>query len=288
MTGFGTSATPFGEGRLVVEVRSLNHRFLELRVRLPSELQELAFHAEQCCREQLQRGRVDVTVRLEGAALPAPGFDLERAKSLYLSLCRLRDEVAPGTEVPLSLLGSLSAALTREPRVDIDAAKIALSSVISEAIVGLGVMREREGAALRLELMNLLSRCQRLREVVIGRAPQLAEAFRERLRERVARALRQSDHPGVDSGRLESEVVLFADRADVTEELARLGSHFDQFASMCDETNPVGRRIEFLLQEISRETNTIGSKCADVQLSHAIVELKAELERIREQVQNVE
>lgn len=288
MTGFGAGSAPLGHGRLVVEVRSLNHRFLELRVRVPAELPEYSSFVEQTCRELLQRGRFDVTVRLEGAALPSPTLDLERGRDAYLRLCALRDEVAPGSEVPLSILGSLAALLTTQVQLEPEVVRAAIASATRDAIQHLDEMRQREGAALQAELLTHLEQAQALRSAISQRLPGLVEQFRQRLRERVDRALRQVDAPALDGARLESEVVLFADRADVTEELARLASHFEQFGSMCKEQVPIGRRLDFLLQEVAREANTIGSKCPDAQLSHLVVELKAEIERIREQVQNVE
>jgi uncharacterized protein (TIGR00255 family) len=288
MTGFGSGGAPLGSGRLAVEVRSLNHRFLEIRVRLPTELPEFAFFVEQRCRELLQRGRYDVTIRLEGAALPTPSIDLARGREAYRALCQLRDELAPNSEVPLSVLGSLSSMLTSQQVIDPVPVRDALDVAMQEAIANLNAMRQREGEALRMELVGLLDRAVQLRVAISRRAPVLVDQFRQRLQERVERALKKAEAHGIEPSRLEAEVVLFADRSDITEELARLSSHFEQFAVLCGEPVAIGRRLEFLLQEIGRETNTIGAKCPDVQLSHLVVELKAEIERIREQVQNVE
>jgi uncharacterized protein (TIGR00255 family) len=164
----------------------------------------------------------------------------------------------------------------------------ALNSAIEEALGHLNQMRQREGDALQAELLALLGKAKQLRASVAARSPALADQFRQRLHERIERALKKAESHPIDSARLEAEVVMFADRSDITEELARLNSHFEQFGSLCEERSAVGRRLEFLLQEIGREANTIGAKCPDVQLSHLVIELKAEIERIREQVQNVE
>ncbi len=287
MTGFGVGRAPLGRGRVAVEVRSLNHRFLEVRVRMPSEATDQAFFVEQLCRDKLQRGRYDVTVRFEGGALGAPSIDLDRGKAVYEALSKLRDEVAPGSEVPLALLAHVPDLISSDSVAELEDFRGALEQGLSSAIAKLNEMRDSEGAALQRELSGLLGGARQLRDQIAARSPELAEIYRKRLTERVTR-LCQELPTSVDQGRLETEVALLADRSDVAEELARLGSHFDQFASLMEQQLPIGRRLDFLLQEIAREANTIGAKCQDAVLSHLVVELKAEVERMREQVQNVE
>lgn len=287
MTGFGVGRIPLGLGHLAVEVRSLNHRFLEVRVRMPSEASDHGFYVEQLCREKLQRGRYDITVRFEGPTLGHPRLDLERARAVYASLCTLRDQVAPGSEVPLSLLIQVPDLFAAETALNLDELRAALDTGLTEAVAKHDEMRVAEGAALGQELASLLRGARSLREKIAERSPELCDIYRKRLSERITR-LSHELPGGVDQGRLETEVALLADRSDITEELARLGSHFDQFEALMHQELPIGRRLDFLLQEISREVNTIGAKCQDAVLSHWVVELKAETERMREQVQNVE
>ncbi len=286
MTGFGSGRAPLGSGGVLLEIRALNHRYVEVRVRLPAELLEHAFFVEQQARERLGRGRYDVGVRIEGAALPPPGVSYEHARAAWHALKRLTEELSPGEPLQVSVLASLPGVITPigpEP----EATKTALALALELAIAGLDAMRKSEGDALREELARRLSALRTLRAAIAARAPGLGAEWRKRLAERLGRALGEVGAT-LDPARLEAEVVLFADRSDVTEELVRLASHFDQLERLVGADEPVGRRFEFLLQEIGREANTIGSKCQDAALSHLVVELKAEIERMREQVQNVE
>jgi uncharacterized protein (TIGR00255 family) len=287
MTGFGVGDAPLGQGGVSVEVRCLDHRYLETRVRLPTELADHTFYVEQRCRDSLKRGRCDVTVRLEGAALPPPAFDVARAKSAYAALEQLRDEVLPGAEVPLSLLAGLPDLFSRDTLRDPGVIRAALDAALEHAVIRLDRMRDTEGKALAADLTQRLGAARSLRQQIAGVYPTVVARLRKKLQERLQRLLDELPlHP--EPGRLEAEVVLLAERSDVSEELARLESHFDHFEALCATETVVGRRLDFLLQEISRETNTLGAKCQDAQLSHLVVELKAETERMREQVQNVE
>lgn len=287
MTGFATAELPFGEGRLLAEVRSLNHRFLEVRVRLPSELNDHAFFVEQLVRERLARGRYDVGVRLDGAAVPSPTVDRERVRAAYRALAEVRDEIAPGTDLSLGALASMPDLFGQGGTIDPDRGRAALRAVIELALERIDDMRTREGDALAQELRRRLTSGRRFRDELEVRSLDTLQSYRARLRERLERILREVKVP-LDAGRLEHEVALLADRSDVTEELCRLAIHFDQFERLLNLSEPVGRRLDFLLQEIAREANTAGSKSQDAELAHVVVELKAEIERLREQVQNVE
>jgi len=287
MTGFGVGDAPLGDGRVTVELRALNHRFLDVRVRLPEELQDQSFFIEQLARESLARGRFDIGIRLEGAALPAPRFSVERARALYRGLAQLRDELAPGTELPVTALTGMPDLVTTPTTADTEVARTALKAAFEAAFQRLNEMRRTEGEALARELRSRLDSARRLRTTISARGGEMLEGYRARLRDRLERVLAESGVQ-VDAGRLEAEIVILADRSDVTEELVRLDSHFDQFSRLLSAEGPVGRRLDFLLQEIGRESNTIGAKSQDAPIAHLVVEMKAELERIREQVQNVE
>jgi len=286
MTGFGAGDSPLGEGRLTLELRALNHRFLDVRVRLPAEIGEQIAYVEQLARERLDRGRVDVGVRLSDSALPPPRFSLARARALYASLQTLGDELAPGSHVPVATLAHFPDLLLEPADAGADGVRGALKAAFEQALERLTRMRETEGAALSAELRMRLGT---LRDLVSGmreRAAGVVESQRTKLRERVERLL--GGATSVDPARLATEIALLADRSDATEELARLDSHFDQFERTLEEAGPVGRKLDFLLQEIGRELNTLGSKSPDAGVAHLVVEAKTELERVREQVQNVE
>jgi uncharacterized protein (TIGR00255 family) len=286
MTGFASSSVPLGAGQVVMEVRSLNHRFLEVRVRMPQDLNDQAFFVEQHARDRLERGRYDIGIRLEGPALAPPEFDIDRARTAYEALSRLRDQVAPGTELPVSSIIALPDLLVASAPRDHGEVRGALTAALALALTELDEMRQREGNALAVELRRRLESARASRDAIAKRSEDVVEQARARLRERLERLLGDTSVP-LDPGRLESEVAVLADRSDITEEITRLSSHFDQFERLIDATEPVGRRLDFLLQEIAREANTVGAKSQDAPLAHLVVELKAETERMREQVQNV-
>jgi uncharacterized protein (TIGR00255 family) len=287
MTGFGSgerAAEP--RGKLHVELRALNHRFLEIRVRAGRELADLAAHVEMLARERFARGRIEIVLRAEGLAGSAPVLDVERAASAYRQLGALRDAVTPGEPVPLSLLAAVPDLFTSSELAG-DALREALKAAFDAAAADLDAMRAREGAALEREMRVHLDRAIELLREVEQHAPEALAAAQKRLRDRVAR-LAGSAEGAVDPARLEQEIALLAERSDVAEEIARLRSHAEQVGAVFGESGPLGRRVDFLLQEMMRETNTLGSKSADVGIARAVVELKVAIERMREQAQNVE
>ncbi|MFC1641124.1 YicC/YloC family endoribonuclease [Myxococcota bacterium] len=287
MTGFGVGEAPLGPGRLSLEIRSLNHRFLDVRVRMPPELSDHGFFLEQLARERFTRGRYDLGVRLESVILPPPAFALDRARSAYQALIALRDELAPGTEVPVGTLASLPDLISSTAVAESEDVQTSLRAALALALERLQEMRRHEGIALKRELVKRLEAARRCRESIAARSEDVIHAYRTRLRDRLCRLLVDASIP-VDAGRLEMELAIMADRSDIAEELVRLSSHFDQFERLLNGEDAVGRRLDFLLQEISREANTVGAKSQDAPLAHLVVELKAETERMREQVQNVQ
>ncbi len=287
MTGFGAGEAPLGTGKLAVEIRSMNHRFLDVRVRLPHALIDLASFAEGAVREHLSRGRYEVTAHIDGALLGVPVLDKERARVALRAIQELRDELAPNQEVPLALLAHVPGLFVAPLEREMDSAKKALRAALDVALRAMDTMRVNEGAALARDLGKRIAAVRARLEEIASRAPELATGYKKRLLERIER-LRLTGDLGADGARVEQEVVLFAERVDVTEELTRMESHLDQAGALLAKDEPVGRRIDFLLQEMAREANTIGAKSPEATISHAIVEVKADIERMREQVQNVE
>ncbi|MDQ2643249.1 MAG: YicC family protein [Myxococcota bacterium] len=287
MTGFGAGEASFGAGRLTLELRALNHRHTEIRVRMPSELLDHGGFVEQLARERLGRGRFDVGVRLSGGDIAHARFSRERARSLYTSLLELRDALAPGAEVPFTAVTALPELITTPPDLDTEGLREALRAAFEYAQADLDAMRVTEGRALSADIRGHLERCQSLSLEIGQRAAGLVDAQRARLTERLQRLL-DGANLKVDAARLEQELAIYADKSDIAEELSRLTSHFEFFASALLGEGAVGRRLEFVLQEIGRESNTIASKCQDAPIAQLVVELKTEIERIREQVQNVE
>lgn len=287
MTGHGVGDAPLGDGRVLVEVRAVNHRYLDVRVRLPTELAEHAGVVEERVRKSLRRGRVEVLGRLDGEVCGPPTLDEARARAAFAQLSALRDELRPDEPVPLSLLGCVPDLFSTQGRVDHEVTRAAVVAATDRACEEAWTMRAREGEALAADLRGHLDALRSQLEVVKAHGPSVVEAYRARLRQRMERLLEDSD-VSLDPGRLEHEVALFADRADVAEEVARLASHAAQMRDLLagrDET--AGKRLDFLLQEMTREANTIGSKSSDAELARAVVEMKASISRMREQAQNV-
>jgi uncharacterized protein (TIGR00255 family) len=288
MTGFGSGEQAAAEqGKVSVELRAVNHRFLDVRVRAVRELGDMATFIEQLVRERFSRGRIEVSARGEALAAHAPVLDRDRAARAYRDLEALRDEVAPGEPVPLSLLAAVpDLFVAREGSSE--ALRDVLRRAFDAAAKDLDAMRAREGAALERDMREHLSRVVALAGDVERRAPDALVVTHDRLRERVTRLVATAETAAIDAARLEQEVAVLADRSDVVEEIARLRSHCEQLGAVLASDGPVGRRIDFLLQEMSREVNTIGSKSSDVSIARTVVELKVEVERLREQAQNVE
>ena len=287
MTGFGLGDAPVGGGKLSVEIRGVNHRFLEVRVRTSREVGDLAGFVEHLTRERLARGRYEVAVRLDGSVLSAPTLDMDRARAAFRTLQALRDELAPGVEVPLSLLGSVPELFSSSVDREIDRLRDAARVAFDVAATALDAMRVQEGRSLCDDLRERLVRIERLCREVAQRSPDVVDAHRKRLRDRAERLLAATDVEP-DAPRLEQEIAMFAERSDICEEITRLQSHSVQFSKLLSSDESVGRRLDFLLQEMAREANTIGAKSPDAHISHAVIEIKAEIERMREQVQNVE
>ena len=287
MTGLGVGEAPLGDGKVIVSVRSLNHRYLDMRVRTPTELGDLSFAIERRARELLSRGRYDVAVRVEGPALPPPRLSPDRARALFEDLRGLRDELAPESSLGIEVLGSMASLITAPAKDAAESAGPASLAALEQALGALDEMRTQEGAALQRDMNLRLEQMRLERANIASRVVVATKEHAVRVRERVDRLL-QERNLGADEMRLETELALLAERGDITEELVRLDSHFDQLEQLIESGDKVGRRIDFLLQEVGREANTVGSKSQDATMSHTVVNLKAEIERMREQVQNVE
>lgn len=287
MTGHGVGEAPLGPGRVSIEVRAINHRYLDARVRLPLEVSDQTAMVEERVRKSLRRGRVEVLGRIEGDVSGLPELDMARAKAAFEQLCELRDELRPDEPVPLTLLASVPDLFRTSSTQDPDATRAALGAAVDAACAQVWSMREREGEALGQDLGSHLEALLAQLEIVKERTPLVTEAYRDKLHLRIERLLADAE-VSLDPGRLEHEVALFADRADVSEEIARLTSHAEQLRALIDSGEAAtGKRLDFLLQEMARETNTVGSKSSDADLTRAVVEIKVAISRMREQAQNV-
>jgi uncharacterized protein (TIGR00255 family) len=287
MSGFGRGSAPLGGGRLVVELKSVNHRFLEVRSRSPRELLNVEPLVDKLVRARLRRGHLTALVTLETVAGAATRVDDVTLREQLEQLRSIADEFELRLADLAPLLSGSPDVFHAEPVRDQRQLERAVERALGEALDALISMRDREGAAMAAELARLLETARGatadLERIVAGQPDLLLE----RARKRVAALLEGTDIK-VDPARIEAESALLADRADVTEEIARLGSHCDQLSQLLGADEPVGRRLEFLVQEMGREANTLAAKAALPEATHAAVELKAEIEKIREIAQNVE
>lgn len=287
MTGFGLSGAQLGEGRLSIELRALNHRHQDVRVRLPQVIAEHAFYVEQLARERLGRGRYDISVRAEGTIGGHAELSVDRAENVLRALLDLRSRVAPDAGLSVDAVLSLPD-VVRTEGPDAELTRQALSEALNGAITRLTLMRKNEGDTLQRDLTHRVTLLRDLASQLAAGAASLLLHQRQRLEQRVNELLTGLSKQ-LDPSRIEQEIALLADKSDITEELVRFASHLDQFdALLSSEEEPVGRRMDFLLQELGREINTIGSKSQHAPLAHLVVTAKAEVERLREQVQNVE
>ncbi len=294
MTAFGRASREIEGLGLEVEVRSVNHRHLDLRVRLPRVLMDREAEIKKRIQGVLSRGKVDVTVNLTmSVAATTVEIDKEIAAQ-YVEASRVLRERhslgALGETLDVAALLALPG-VTRVVETEIDPEILVgpLRDAIEEAIEALIAMRAVEGESLSIEIEGRLARVAELADAFEGRAGEVLAVAKQRLHKRAEQIKREVGL--LDEARLHQEIVIAADRLDITEELVRLKSHVAQFRETlesADRGEPVGRRLDFLLQELGRETNTVGSKANDAPLAQDVVELKTELERIREQVQNVE
>jgi uncharacterized protein (TIGR00255 family) len=291
MTGFGRAARESDGLSFEVEARSVNHRHLDLRLRLPRILGDRENALKQRVQGRLSRGKVEVVVALAANASTSKLVIDEAIAGQYVEAARVlsaRHALAGNLDVA-SLLSLPGVTRVLETEVDAESLAAAVEEALDEAMRGLVAMRAAEGEALQLEIEGRLATVLRLADAFEARSGEVVQAARQRLQKRAEQIRR--DVGLSDDARLHQEIVIAADRLDITEELVRLRSHVAQFEDTLragGPENPVGRRLDFLLQELGREANTVGSKASDAALAQDVVGLKTELERIREQVQNVE
>jgi uncharacterized protein (TIGR00255 family) len=287
MTGFGGATSFEADVQVRVEARSVNHRYLQLKVKLPPDLSALEGDIEAAVRKVLERGAVTLSVSVEGGASAAVRIDRELAQRYLTEVEALAQSLGlegrPRLETILGLpgvVGTLADPGLRERESRL------LRSAVSEALADLVAMREREGAALEEDLRANAAAVAREAARIEKRMPKVVREHHKKLRQRMQELLGGQTKLGPSE--LPRELALLADRMDVGEELARLASHLGQWTGLLDKGGAIGRQLDFLVQEMLREANTIGSKCNDAEVAHSVVEVKTRIERLREQVQNVE
>jgi uncharacterized protein (TIGR00255 family) len=283
MTGFGRASAEAGDGRLHVEIRSLNHRGLDLKIRSREADAYCDHEIGRAVRAALERGAVSVQLRDESRAAAA-GLDEARMRAVHETLERLRQQLKIDEPVSLTAIASFMHAGAGDALAGERLWEV-LRPAVGAALAELRAARAREGEVLAKDLVAHHRRIADLAREIAARAAGLPQSFARRLEDRLA-AL--GGQPGLDPTRLAQEVALLAERLDVAEEIVRLDAHLAHFAELVTGGGPVGRKLDFVIQEIGRELNTIASKAQDAGVSTLVIEAKSALEKLREQAQNVE
>lgn len=288
MTGYGRREATWSGGALVVEARAVNHRFCEVVIRVPRSLSSLEEELKGLVQHRCARGRIEVSVSTGMGKDAGKTLVLDRVMARqYHSLLRdLQRDLGLGGSVDIALLAGFRDIISTSDR-QIDEARLGqrVKRLVTGALSELDGMRRREGSALVRDVRARLKIVHEEIAQIESRMPIVVQERFDRMSARVRKLVGSAE---LEQGRLQQELAMFADRADVSEEVTRLGSHLDQFAASLNSREPVGRTLDFLLQEMGREINTIGSKANDTEMAGHVVRLKGEMERIREQVQNIE
>lgn len=291
MTGFGRARAALGQRAVGVEIRSLNHRGLDIKLRAyDAQLApEIETEILRMVRQTLARGSVAISLRDETIDGQGGALDTARVRQLHAALDSLRQEMGLPGHIDLGTVGTFMAATSTGPKIEIPPSSWqALAPAMEAALAGLCAMRAQEGVAICADLERRLTNLRRLVEQISDLATLVPGRAGRRLEERLTALI--GGNPTIEPARLAQEVALLADRLDVSEEIARLRAHFDHLAMLLDgkAKDAPGRRIDFLAQEIGRELNTLGGKIQDAAVAALVIDGKAELEKLREQAQNIE
>lgn len=288
MTGYGRCETVTEGKKILVEIKSVNHRFSDYNIKVPRHLGFLEDKTRQYASQRVTRGKIDIYVAVENydEADHDIMLNTELAKNYIEVLQELRDKFGLRDDISVSSVARYNDIFKTERRED-DQDKMweLVKSVMSEAMDAFIAMREREGERIEKDLRDRIAYMSDLARQVDERSPQTVAEYRDKLYAKIKELLEDRD---IDEARILTEVAIFADKVAVNEETVRLSSHFDEFYQILDSGEPAGRKLDFLIQEINREVNTIGSKASDIEIAKIVVTLKGEIEKLREQIQNIE
>lgn len=288
MTGFGRYKEVI-EGRdILCEVKSVNSRYLDANIKLSRLYSPLEDKVKQFASNYISRGKMDIYISVESLTGEKTDLSLnsEYLESYVKLLNKIKEKYQLKNEITLSMIASKNEVFNvRKVDDDLESVWKGIEKVLKEALEQFLEMRKREGEKLQKDILGNLSELEKIAGLISERAPKSVCESNERMKARVAELL---DGVPVDEARLLTECAVFADKTDINEELARLGSHFSQFRAIFKEEKPVGRKLDFLVQELNREVNTIGSKANDSEIAKYVIDAKCAIERIREQIQNIE
>jgi len=288
MTGFGRAEGETRLGKISVESRSVNHRYSDINIKLPKILVPFEGRIKEMIRSEVSRGRVDVSLKLDHSGEGRVQFhvDLPLAEQYLQALQTLREALHLSGEITLELVAGAKDLITaKEDAVDVEPYWQEIVPVLRRSFQDMDEMRVSEARALKRDVLQRLERIEQGLREIKEMCPSYFKAYQERLRARIENLVEGTT---IDPLRFQQEVAFLAERMDITEEIVRAESHLHQFSGLLDIDDPVGRKMDFLLQEINREVNTISAKANEAGISQRVVEIKGELERIREQVQNIE
>lgn len=288
MTGYGRGENTVNGYTITVELRSVNNRYLDCNVRIP----RLYLFAEEAIKSRVQntisRGKVDVFVTLESTGEQKLNVSLNKpvADGYYTALRELANTYELSNDISVSLLSRFPEVLVAEKAEDdVEQTAKDICSVLDHALADFDQMRTREGARLKDDILSRALTIEEKVSLVEKRSPETVSEYRARLEARMNEVLANTQ---LDPARILTEAAIFADKVAVDEETVRLRSHIAQLREMLEKGGAVGRKLDFLIQEFNREANTIGSKCSDIEIARHVVDVKAEIEKIREQIQNLE
>ena len=288
MTGYGSAKGSVEDLTITVELKSVNNRYLDTSVRMPRSFLFAEDAVKNAVQSKISRGKVDVFVSVDSSASDDVVVRVNEPllKSYIDALRHITEEYALRDDLTVSTVSRLPDVLSVEKKdQDADAIAEGIREITDRALADFDIMREREGQKLKDDILSRLITIETLLAVIEREAPKTVEDYRTRLRQKMEEVLNGA---GVDENRLLQEAALYADHIAVDEETVRLHSHISQLRTMLSGGSPIGRKIDFLIQEFNREANTIGSKCQNSDIAHVVVDLKSEIEKIREQIQNIE
>lgn len=288
MTGYGRCERIIGTKKITAELKSVNHRFSDYNIKVPRQYGFLEDRVRQLISKEVARGKIDVYVNLEscGEADKTVMVNKELAGNYVEILRDLCETFSLKDDISVSTIASFTDIFRAEPKRD-DEEEIwtAVSEVLADAVSSFISMRAREGERIERDLRERVTYMKSLANEIDKLSPMAVEAYKAKLYQKIKEVI---DEREPDDARILTEVAIFADKVAVNEETVRLASHYDEFFSILDSNEPAGRKLDFLIQEINREVNTIGSKASDLEIAKLVVTLKGEIEKLREQIQNIE
>ena len=288
MTGFGRHTEETADWKVTVEVKSVNNRYLDVAVKMPKQFISLEENIKKSVSTAVSRGRVDVFLTIEEISEKNQTVivDKELALAYYQAVKEIKDITSISSDINLGDIAAFYGVLTlNKDEADLDSLWQVIAMALDGALAKLCEMRKVEGEKLSTDIMDRLATVKIIKDKIEERSPIVIKEHREKLYARMTEILGEV---AVDEEKLLNEVAFFTDKADIAEEMARLDSHMEQFKENMAKDEPVGRKLDFILQEINREINTTGSKANDTTISHLVIEAKSQLEKIREQIQNFE